>query len=185
MSRKTTKLIIVVVVLVALIGGGIGLYFALNQGPIVGHIEYDVEYHLVDIRPTERFDGAKMNRASYFKINYGGKTGELKLVGLNANSALIPLIITNYKEGIKQTVIDFEYIINQGEKTEIQHLQAISTNSEIRIQAVEKHGVGIIQQNPDEIDYLEYKVTIMVFRRQEVTKWFAAVPKLPLSLPSS
>lgn len=155
-------------ILAALIGVGVGLYFHYNQGPIVGRIVFGEEYHLQDIRPTERFDGATMNSASFFQINRNKKTGILNLEGLKATSAPIPFIVTSYKEGAKQTVIEIEYLIDNGEETQLQRLQAISDNTGIRIKAVEPHQVQVIQQNADKgLNSLEYEVTIMFFAKPE------------------
>ncbi|MCM1403992.1 MAG: hypothetical protein NC133_00580 [Prevotella sp.] len=168
MSRKVTKSIICVVILAAIIGVGVGVYLHYNQGPIVGKIVYGQKYYLQDIRPTERFAGATMNSASYFEINYDKKTGKLYLAGLEATTAPIPFIVTNYKEGVKQTTIEFEYLIDQGEETQLQHLQAVSDDSGIRIKAVESHGVEVIQQNVDkDLQSLDYEVTILFFAKPE------------------
>ncbi len=178
MSRKVSKLIIVLVVVAIIAGVGVGLYFHYNQGPIIGRIQFGQKYYLTEIRDTERFAGATISRDSYFQINPDKQTGKLCLVGLTATTttnhdgttttAAIPFIVTNYKEGVKNTVIDFEYIIDNGEKTQIQHLQAISNNSEIRIKAVEPHNVQVIQQNPDKnLTELNYAVTILVFAAKE------------------
>lgn len=170
MNRRTIKIIIGAVVLIALIGAGVAIYFfTANSGPIVGHVKYGECYYLTEMRDTERFAGAQMNHASYFRIKNGGKTGELYLKGLTATTtgdvtAPIPLIITSYKEGPKQTVIEFEYIIGNGENTKIEHLTAISTDSEIRIKTVESHGVDVIEQKSNKIDSLDYAVTILVFK---------------------
>lgn len=168
MKPKVTKFIIFIVLLLVLIGSGVGLYFYLNQGPIVGSIQYGAYYHLTSIRPTDRFAGATMSHDSYFRIKTGGKTGELYLKDLTATSgAPIPFVVTNYKEGHQHTVIEFEYIINEGEKTKIQHLTAISTKNEIRIKTVETHQANVIQQNANAINSLEYEVTILVFSLDE------------------
>ena len=166
MNRKVTKIIIILVVLAAIIAACIGVYFYFNQGTVEGRIQYGTRYHLTSIRPTERFAGATLSHDSYFCINTGkneGHTGQLYLKGLNATDAPIPLIITNYKEGSKQTIIEFEYILDNGEDTKIQHLTAISTKNEIRIKAVESHNVNVIQQKYNDIKSLEYEVTILVF----------------------
>ena len=164
-KRRIIKIVICLVVLAALVGAGVGVYLHYHKGDIVGKIQYGEYYHLKEMRATERFKGATMSSSSYFRIKNDGKTGELYLVGLEASTTPIPLIITNYKEGIKQTVIEFEYLLNNGEDTEIQHLIAISTDDEIRINTVESHAVEIIHQNhnDDDIDSLDYSVTILVF----------------------
>ncbi len=168
-------------ILAALIGVGVGLYFHYNQGPIVGRIVFGEEYHLQDIRPTERFDGATMNSASFFQINRNKKTGILNLEGLKATSAPIPFIVTSYKEGAKQTVIEIEYLIDNGEETQLQRLQAISDNTGIRIKAVEPHQVQVIQQNADKgLNSLEYEVTIMFFAKPEAAWPNSVESKLPL-----
>ena len=167
MSRKTTKIIFLVVILIAVIGTGIGVYAYSHSGPIVGKIDFGTSYYLSEIRPTERFKGATMNSGSYFQINLDRQTGNLYLAGLEASDSPIPFIVTSYKEGVKSTIIDFEYIIGAGNDTQIQRLQAVSTNTEIRIKTVETHGVqDVITQNPTDIDSLEYSVTILVFRKE-------------------
>ena len=166
-KRNITKLIICIAIIAVLIGAGVGVYFYYNNhGKIVGHIQNGEYYHLTEIRPTERFKGAQMDNTSYFRIKNDGKTGELYLVGLEATAAPIPFIVTNYKEGTKQTVIEFEYLLDNGEDTTIQHLTAISNNDEIRINAIESHRVEIIHQNHNDQDAtaLEYEVTILVFK---------------------
>ena len=82
---------------------------------------------------------------------------------LKATTSPIPLTITSYKEGTKHTTIEFEYLLNNGEDTKIQRLIAISTNTEIRIKAVESHGVNVIQQKESDVSSLDYSVTILVF----------------------
>ena len=172
--KRRNKIIIFVVLLVALIGVGVGLYFNLNQGPIVGHIEFGNKYFLSEIRPTKRFEGATMNSGSYFQINHDRQTGNLHLVGLTGDTDTISFIVTSYKEGVQHTTIEFEYIVYDGNDTKIHRLQAISTNTEIRIKAVEPHGIQtVISQNPEDIDYLDYSVTILVFRKG-VTEWNVA-----------
>ena len=167
MNRKVTNLIIVIIVLAVLIGVGVGVYFYRNQGPVIGRIQYGVSYHLTSIRPTERFAGAEMDAASYFRIETDGKNGSLYLKGLTATTAPIPFVVTNYQEGSQQTIIEFEYLLDQGEDTRIQHLTAISTDKEICIKAIELHDVRIIQQKHNEIDSLKYAVTILVFRAEQ------------------
>ena len=167
-KRKIIKIIICLVILASLIGAGIGVYAYYNHGSIIGHVEVGEYYRLKEIRPSDRFKGATMSTSSYFRIKNDGKTGELYLVGLEASATPIPLIITNYKEGIKQTVIDFEYILDKGEDTTIQHLTAISTDTEITIKAVESYGVEVIHQKNGESDpdTLEYESTILVFSKE-------------------
>ena len=158
-------------------------YFKTSEGPVIGRIKFGHEYHLSEIRPTERFAGATMDQASYFKINEDEKTGELYLKGLTATTAPIRFIVIDYQEGAKETTIIFEYIIDAGEKTTIQTLKAISTTDCITIKTVESHSIQyIIQENPDETDELDYNVTIMVFNK-EATKWNAEL-KLVLSVAS-
>jgi len=167
MSRKTTKIIFACVVVVALIAVGAVFYWKSNDGPVVGRINYGHEYHLAEIRPTERFAGVQMDQASYFKINEDKMTGEMYLKGLTATTAPIKFIVTSYKEGPKNTVINFEYIIPNGEKTTIQSLQATSTDEYITIKADEFHSIqDVITLNPEEIDKLEYNVTILVFSKE-------------------
>ncbi len=182
MKPKVIKIIITLVILTALIGTGIGLYiYYNNQGPIVGSVQCGAYYHLTSIRPTERFAGATMSHDSYFRIKAGGKTGELYLKDLTATNAPIPFIVTNYKESHRQTVIDFEYIIKDGENTKIQHLTAISTRNEIRIKTVESHQANVIQQNSNEINSLEYEVTILVFSLdEEAASWCVVEQKSQL-----
>ena len=169
MNRKVVKITILVVVLVALVGGAIGLYLHFHKGPIVGRIQFGAKYNLVEINPTELFAGAEMSSESYFEINANKQTGRLYLKGLTAtNSAPLSFIVTKYKEGIKETVIEFEFIIDNGEKTKIQRLKAISTNKEIRIKDNIDHAVSIIEQNPNDITSLKYTSTLLVFQRQEV-----------------
>jgi|GEM_PF-4736134 len=167
-KRKVIKIVICLIILAALIGGGIGVYLYYHNGKVIGHIEVGEYYHLQEIRPSERFKGATMSTSSYFRIKNDGKTGELYLVGLEATATPIPLIVTSYKEGIKQTVIEFEYILDQGEDTTIQHLTAISTDTEITIKATESYAVEIIHQNSSESDpdKLEYESTILVFSKE-------------------
>ena len=168
MNRRIIKYLLILIVIATMIGVGVGLYFHYHQGPIVGRIAFGQKYYLTEIRTTERFEGATMNRASYFEINNDKKTGKLYLVGLNATTAPIPFIVTNYQEGVNNTVIDFEYVIDNGEKTKIQRLQAISNDHEIRIKAVESHGVQVTQQNADKkLNSLDYAVTILVFAPQQ------------------
>lgn len=168
MSRKTSKIILALVIVAVMIGAGIGVYFYNQKGPIVGRIEFGTKYYLSEIRETERFAGAKMNRNSYFLINYEDHTtGKLYLAGLEATTTAIPFIVTSYKEGVKGTVIEFEFIIGNGNDTKIQYMKATSTNDEIRIKAVEKHGIkNIISENPKDLKYLDYSVTIFVFRKE-------------------
>lgn len=167
MTRKTTKIIFACIVLIVLTAVGFFAYFKLNEGPIIGRIDYGNKYHLVEIRPTEHFAGATMDNTSYFQINRDKKTGTLYLKGLTATAAPIEFIITQYKESPKHTTIDFEYIIPNGEDTCIQHLQAISTEKSITIKSVESHSIqDVIQQNPEKIEKLEYKVTILVFGKE-------------------
>lgn len=170
-KRKVIKIVICLVVLAAVIGTGIGVYFHYHTGTIIGHVEVGKYYYLKEIRPSERFKGATMSSSSYFRIKNEGKTGELYLVGLEASSTPIPLIVTNYKEGIKQTVIEFEYILKTGENgedTKIQHLTAISTDTEITIKAVETYTVEVIHQKSGDTDpdALEYESTILVFNKE-------------------
>ena len=167
MTRKTTKIIFLCITIAALITVAVVFYFKSNQGPVVGRIIYDHEYHLTEIRPTERFAGAEMDQASYFKINADKKTGTLYLKGLTATTSPIQFIVTNYVEGVKETTITFEYIIPAGEKTVIQSLQAISTDDCITIKTVESHSIQyVIKENPEEVDRLEYNVTIMIFSKE-------------------
>ncbi|MBO4726063.1 MAG: hypothetical protein J5598_00490 [Clostridia bacterium] len=170
-KRKVIKIVICLAIIVVLIGTGFGVYFYHNRGGIVGHVQYGEYYYLTEMRPTARFKGAQMNSSSYFRIKNDGKTGELYLAGLEATTTPIPFIVTNYKEGVKQTIIEFEYLLANGEDTEIQHLTAISTNDGIRINAIESHAVEIVHQNHNNKDAksLEYSVTILVFKpTQEV-----------------
>ena len=167
MNRKITKIIIISVAIIAVAILGIGLYKKFNQGPIVGRIEFGAKYVLTSIRPTERFAGAEYDSASYFKIDENKQTGTLYLKGLTATPAPIPFIVTSYQEGTKETVIEFEYIIGNGEDTVIEKLRAISTRNKIVIKTVEPHGIqDVITQNPGEIDKLEYNVTILEFSRE-------------------
>ncbi len=167
MKPKVIKIVIAIAILAAL-GACIGLYFYFNQGPIVGRVKIGSYYHLTEIRQTERFAGATMSHDSYFRIRADGKTGELYLKDLTATNAPIPFIVTKYQEGTKQTLIDFEYIIGQGDNTKIERLTAISTKNEIRIKALESSGVRrIIGQKRNDINSLEYEVTILVFNLEE------------------
>ena len=185
MSRKVTKSIFFVIILAAIAGVGIGLYFHYNQGPIVGRIVFGKPYYLQDIRPTERFAGATMDANSYFEINTDKKRGVLNLKGLKATSAPIPFIVTSYKEGVKNTVIEIEYLIDNGEEPKLQRLKAISDNSGIRIKSVESHSVEVIQQNADkDLKSLEYEVTILYFAKPEVAWPSNAESKSPLFVPS-
>lgn len=167
MSRKTTNIIFCLIILAAIAGVGIGVYVFHNHGQVVGRIEFGTKYYLTEIRPTERFAGATMDQNSYFQINHNQKTGKLYLAGLTATSAPISFIVTDYQEGTKATTIEFEYIIGTGDKTKIQHLQAISTQTEIRIKAIESHDVqNIITENPETVKSLDYLVTILVFSKE-------------------
>lgn len=169
MSRKTTKIIFVCVAVVVLAVAGILLYNKLNEGPIIGRIEYGIKYHLTEIRPTDRFAGATMDNASYFQVNRDKKTGTLYLKDLDATSAPIEFIVTDYKESTKHTIINFEFIIPAGEDTAIQHLQAISTKNFITIKTVEAHAVqDIIKENPEKVEKLEYSVPILIFGKESV-----------------
>ena len=175
MNRKTTKIILISIIVIALILVGVALFLKFNQGQIVGRIEFGTEYHLTEIRPTDRFEGAIMSKDSYIKINHDQKTGVLYLKGLNASTSPIPFIITNYKEGPKNTTIDFEYIIDQGEKTVVQSLQAISTDDKITVKTVESHAIKfIINEKAGEIENLDYNVKILVFSKESEI-WNAAL----------
>lgn len=164
MKRTVIKIVIAIVIVAILAGAGVALYFHFNSGPITGRVKYGKYYYLEALRPTEQFEGATMNKASYLRINQDGTTGRLYLEGLTATNAPIPLIITNYQEGTKQTTFEIEYLINQGEDTKIQHLTAISTNDCITIRSVESHDVHIIQQKHDQTNTLDYEVDILIFK---------------------
>lgn len=169
MKRKVTNIVICIIVLVVLIGAGIGIYWYYNHGPVVGRIEYGKRYYLTEIRPSERFAGATFDPASYLLINENG-TGEIYLKNLTATTDPIRLIVTNYKEGIKETIIDIDYLVYTGENgkdTQVQHLTAVSTKNEIRIKAKESSSVRIIQQKPNNINSLEYEVTLLVFSSKQ------------------
>lgn len=167
MNRKITKIIILCVTLIVLTTGGVGLYFYFNQSQAVGKIEFGKKYYLSEIRETERFAGAKIDASSYFEIKHDQKTGVLYLAGLTATSKPIPFIVTNYKESAKETVIDFEYILGNGEETKIEHLRAISTETCIYITNAEKHNVQyIIGQNPTDLKELTYDVIILIFKKE-------------------
>ena len=167
MKSKTIKIIALFVGLGIIAAAGIGLYLSFQRGPVIGKVEFGTEYHLSEIHKTEKFQGAYMNPASYFKINDDKTTGVLYLAGLEATSEPIPFIVTKFEESNKQTVIHLQYIINQGNDTRIQYLQAISTNDRISIKNVESHGIqDVITENPGDISELEYEITIMVFRKE-------------------
>ena len=180
MNRKITKIVIFGVIAIIIIAAIVGFFFMREQGPITGKIEFGKEYYLKEIRPTDRFKGATINVASYFKVNEDQKTGELYLDGLIATTdtetgitAPIQFIVTNYHESTQKTTIDFAYILyagENGEDTKIQHLQAISTKDSIKIKSVESHSVHVISQNAEDIKSLEYQVTLLVFSK-EVTAW--------------
>ena len=173
MNRKTTKIIICLVVLAAIIGTGIGFYL-YNHHNATDHIDLGTPYYLKDIRPTERFAGAEINQTSYFQINRNKRTGTLYLAGLKATTdastgrtAAVPFIVTRYQNDVKQTTIEFEYIIDAGDKTQIQRLKAVCKKGEIRISTVESHGIqDVITQNPENIKHLDYMVTILVFTKE-------------------
>ncbi len=169
MTRKTTNLVVCLIVVAVLIGAGIGVYFYYNNGPIVGRIKYGERYYMTAMRPTERFNGATVNRASYLIFNENG-TGIIHFEDLSAPNDTVALIVTNYKEGIRETIIELEYLVysgTDGKDTKVQHLTAISTNDEIKIKAVESHPVNVIQQRPNDITQLKYEVTIMSFRTNQ------------------
>lgn len=175
MSKRITKIIILSLILIVAIGTAIGVYILSTRGPIIGRIEFGTRYTLKEIRTTDRFAGATMSTDSYFVINTNKKTGSLYLKDLTATTSggittPISFIVTNYKETTSGTIIDFEYIISNGNDTIIQSLQAISNNTEIRIKTVESHEVSnIIAQNPHKVnpvDPLEYEVTILVFSKE-------------------
>ena len=163
MNRKVIKIVICVVILVALVGAGIAVYFHFNQGPNVGQVKYGAHYQLTSIHPTDRFKGATINSNGYFCINHDGQTGELYLGDLEASEKTIYFVVTNYKEGPKQTTIDFEYIDNKGKDTTIQHLTAVSTQNKITIYAPESHDVIVVKQNPNDITELTYSIKILEF----------------------
>ena len=167
MKRTTIKIVIALIIVALLAGIGVALYFRFNHGPITGRIQYGEIYQLESIRPTERFAGAQMSNASYFRMDKDGKTGKFYLEGLTASAAPVPFIVTNYKEGTKQTTFDIEYLIDNGDKTSLQCLTAVSTNDhnhyKICLRAVESHAVRIIQQNHDNTNSLEYPVDILIF----------------------
>ncbi|MCQ2381980.1 MAG: hypothetical protein MJ054_01605, partial [Clostridia bacterium] len=100
---------------------------------------------------------------SCFRVRKDKKFGDLYLYGLSATDAPIPFIVTSFKETDKRTIIEFEFIIGEGEATKLQHLSATCTDKEIRIKAVEEHKVDIIQQKYNDIDSLKYEVTLLVF----------------------
>ena len=176
MNRKITKIVIFGVIAIIIIAAIVGFFFMREQGPITGKIEFGKEYYLKEIRPTDRFKGATINVASYFKVNEDQKTGELYLDGLIATTdtetgitAPIQFIVTNYHESTQKTTIDFAYILyagENGEDTKIQHLQAISTKDSIKIKSVESHSVHVISQNAEDIKSLEYQVTLLVFSKE-------------------
>lgn len=167
MSKRTTKIVLISVIIALMIGIAVCVYIFFLRGPIVGKIEFGTRYQLKEIRPTERFKGASMSTDSYFQINNDKKTGKLYLKDLNATSAPIPFIVTNYQEKTRETIIDFEYIISNGDETEIHFLRAVSNESEIRIKTVETHGIhNIIAQKPHQIEPLDYNVTILVFSKE-------------------
>ena len=169
MTRKTTKIIFVSIAIIAIIAVAFVLYFKFNsdEDSITNEIEFGHEYHLTEFRPSERFAGVNLDQASYIKFNEDQQTGELYLKGLSASATPIPFIVTNYKQKSKETIIDFEYIIDQGEKTAVQSLQAISANNSITIKTIESHSIQyIIAQDPEEIDKLEYSVISMVFSKE-------------------
>lgn len=167
MKSKLIKIIALFVGIGIVVAAGLGLYFSFNYGPVAGEIDFDTEYHLSEFHPTDKFKGAIMNKDSYFKINADKTTGTLYLVGLEATTDPIPFIVTKYKESNKYTEIFFEYIINNGNDTSIQHLKAISTTNQIIIKSIEAHSVkDIIQQNPEDISELEYEVDILIFTKE-------------------
>ena len=169
MSRRTTKIIFVFVIIAIIIAAGLGIYFFHSRGPIVGKISFGTKYILTELRTTERFAGATISEEEdgYFEINHDKQTGNLYLVGLTASSTPIPFIVTSYKESNKETVIEFEYILNNGEDTTIQRLRAISDDQRICIRAVETHGVqSIISQDPDKTESLDYNVDILIFTKE-------------------
>ena len=174
MSRRAIKIVITLVVIATLIGAAIGLYFYHNHGPIVGRVKFGEFYYLDEIRPTARFKGATMSKESYFHIDADGKTGRFYLKDLEATTAPIEFIVTDYHENNHQTTFDLEYIIGNGNDTKIQYLTAISTDDKICIKTVEKHDVRIIQQKYDETDSIEYEVETLIFKlTQEAAQWDA------------
>ena len=168
MKRKTIiKIVIALIVVLALVGAGVAVYLHYNGGPIVGRIQTGKYYHLESIVKTDRFAGATMSNASYFRVNSDGTTGVFYLEGLTATSDSIPFIITKYQEGTKETTFEIEYLINNGEDTRIQTLTAISTDNKIRLQAIKSHSVRVIQQKNENIDHLDYPVDVLVFTLNE------------------
>ncbi len=167
MKSKVIKILALLVGLGIIAAAGLGLYFSFTSGPSDGKFQFGVEYHMTEIRKSDKFKGATLDTNSYFKINGDQKTGVLYLVGLEATNESIPFVVTKYDESKNKTIIHLDYIIYNGDDTYIQKLQAISTNNRIEIKSVESHGIqDIIQQNPSEIDQLEYEVTIMVFSKE-------------------
>lgn len=164
MKPKVIKIILGLVIIATLIGAGVGIYFYYNQGPVVGRIQFGKQYHLTSIRTTERFAGATMSKNSYFKIDTDGKTGSLYLENLTATAEPIKFVVTNYQESPKQTTIEFEYLLDDGEKTKIQTLTAVSTNDRICIYDMVSYNVGIIQEKPSDITKIEYSSLILEFK---------------------
>lgn len=167
MNRKAIKIILICVLIATIIAGGFVVYFLVNKGKVVGKIEFGTKYYLSEIRETERFEGATVNKSSYFEIKHDKKTGNLYLAGFTATDKPIAFIVTSYKEGPKETVIEFEYIINKGDETIIEHLKAVSTEECIYIKSNERHSVqDIITQNPTDIKELTYEVIILIFNKE-------------------
>ncbi len=170
MNRKVIRIILICTIIATIIVGGFLVYFFANKGDIVGRIDFGTKYYLSEIRETERFAGATANPTSYFEIKHDQKTGNLYLAGLTATNKAIPFIVTSYKEGTKETTIQFEYILNQGDDTIIERLTAVSTKDCIYIKSKERHGIqDVITQNPSDIKELTYEVIILIFNK-EVTK---------------
>ena len=168
MNKKTIRIIVIVVVLIILIGVGVGVYFYQNQGPAVGSIQYGKKYNLTSIKASEQFKGATMTKDSFLRFKLDHTTGEMYLKDLEACPySPIPLIVTNYKESHKQTIIEFEYVLNQGENTRVQHLIAVSTKDKISIYADETYNVKITQQKPTDINQLKYSSLVLEFSLEQ------------------
>lgn len=159
MKRRIIKITIIALVAALLIGGGFGLYFKLRPTGVTGQIDFGAKYYLSELRKSNYFEGADMNKSSYFKINEDQQTGELYLVGLSVGK--LDFIVTQYHEGAQNTTFTIEFIY----KNTLHQLSAASTTTEIRFHAILPHSVYVTKEDPDpDLRALQYNVTLMVFK---------------------
>ena len=167
MKSKVIKILALFVGLGIVIATGFGLYLSFTGDKDTTSFEFGTEYHMTEMRSTDKFKGMQMDTNSYFKINEDKQTGTLYLVGLEASSETIPFIVTKFEELKSKTVIHIDYIIYNGNDTRVQSLSVIYANNSLEIKNVESHGVqDVIQQNPTDIKQLDYEVTIIKFAKE-------------------